>query len=191
MVDFQFRIDRCLPKKIEYGLFLKEVTDYPGGGAPSGWARIPALRHAMATFKHSKYFWYLDQDAIIMNPALSIETHIVERLGSLVRRDVPIVPPESIIKTYRHVPPERVQFILTQDKTGLQPGSMLLKAGPWSHYLLDAWYDPLFRFYNFAKAEQNALVWPPALSMRLNRSLLCCAVLLLRCAVLCCAVLCR
>lgn len=123
----------------------------------------------MATFKHSEYFWYLDQDAIIMNPALSIESHIVERLGSLIRRDVPIVPPDSVIKTYRHVPPERVQFILSQDKTGLQPGSMLFKAGPWSQYMLDAWYDPLFRFYNFAKAEQNALVWS-LVSMCLKRS---------------------
>jgi mannan polymerase II complex MNN11 subunit len=149
-----------------YGLFMKDVSDYPGGGAPSGWARIPAIRHAMSTYKYSEYFWYLDQDAIIMNPSLSIESHILSPLNTLIRRDVPIVPPDSVIRTYRHTPPQRIQFIISQDKTGLQPGSMIAKSGDWANYLLDAWYDPMFRFYNFAKAEQNALVQipPPIIS---------------------------
>jgi mannan polymerase II complex MNN11 subunit len=121
---------------------------------------MPAIRHAMATYKHSEYFWYLDQDALIMDPSLSIEQHILAPLNSLMRRDVPIVPPQSVIKTYRHVPAERIQFIISQDRLGLQPGSMILKSGPWANYFLDAWYDPMFRFYNFGRAEQHALVLP-------------------------------
>jgi len=115
----------------------------------------------MAAYKYSEYFWYLDQDAIIMNPSLSLEDHVLGRLNSLMRRDVPIIPPSSVIKTYRHVPAERMQFILTQDREGLQPGSMLISNGEWANYLLDAWYDPMLRFYNFAKGERNALVQPP------------------------------
>lgn len=132
---------------------------------PAGWARIPALRHALATYPYTTTFWILDQDSIIMNPALSLEAHITSssRLRSLMLRDVSIVPPESVIKTYRHVPPEKVQFILTQDAGGLSPGSMIVRRGEWAHYFLDAWYDPLFRFYNFQNAEQHALVciFPP------------------------------
>lgn len=141
-----------------YGLFIKETTDYPGNGASSGWARIPAIRHAMSTYKYTETFWYLDQDAIIMNPSLSLESHIFAELPNLIRRDIPVVPPDSIIRTYRHVPAEKVQMILSQDKTGLQVGSIILKAGTWAQYFLDAWYDPMFRFYNFQKGEQNALV---------------------------------
>ena len=75
-----------------YALFTKSVEDYPGGGAASGWARIPAIRHAMATYKDSDWFWYLDQDAVIMDPTVSIEEHIHNPLASLVRRNIPIAP---------------------------------------------------------------------------------------------------
>lgn len=155
-----------------YGLFIKSTTDYPpGGSAGSGWSRIPAIRHAMSTYKHSEYFWYLDQDALIMDPTPSLEEHILAPLNSLMRRDVPIVPPQSVIKTYKHVPAERIQFILTQDKLGLTPGSMILKSGPWANYFLDAWYDPMFRFYNFARAETHALEhivqWHPTILTKL------------------------
>lgn len=143
-----------------YGLFIKNITDYPVGEAPNSWARIPAIRHAMKEYKYSTYFWALDQDAVIMNPSLSLEEHILapERLDSIMRRGVPVVPPNSIIETYKYVTPERVQFIVTQDAEGLQPGSIIIKAGPWAHYFLDAWFDPLFRYYGFQKAEQHALV---------------------------------
>jgi len=143
-----------------YGLFIKNITDYPVGEVSNSWARIPAIRHAMKEYKYSTYFWALDQDAVIMNPSLSLEEHVLApgRLGSIMRRGVPVVPPSSIIETYKYVPPERVQFIITQDAEGLQPGSIIVKAGPWAHYFLDAWFDPLFRSYGFQKAEQHALV---------------------------------
>lgn len=114
----------------------------------------------MAVYGHSDNFWYLDQNALIMNPTLSLEKHITSysRLGSLMIKDVPIVPPDSVIRSYRHTPPERIQFILTQDHDGLNPGSFIIKRGMWARYFLDVWYDPLFRMYNFQKAEQHALV---------------------------------
>lgn len=118
------------------------------------------MRHAMTKFPHTQNFWYLDQHAVIMNPSLSLEAHITgpAKLNTLMRRDVPIVPPESVIKTYKHVPAERIQFIITQDKIGMSPGSIIIKSGDWAKYMLDAWYDPMFRFYNFQKAETHALV---------------------------------
>ncbi|CUS09554.1 unnamed protein product [Tuber aestivum] len=156
-----------------YGFFAGNVTDYPVGEAPNGWACIPAIRHAMKEYKYSTYFWFLDQDAVIMNPSLSLEQHILVpgRLGSIMRRGVPVVPSSTVIETYKHVPPERVQFIITQDAGGLQPGSMIIKAGPWAHYLLDAWFDPIFRNYGFQKAEQHALEhivqWHPTVLTKL------------------------
>ncbi|KAI7660834.1 hypothetical protein KC318_g9827, partial [Hortaea werneckii] len=40
---------------------------------------------------------------------------------------------------------------------GLAGGSMLIRSGEWAKYFLDAWFDPLFRSYNFQKAEGHAL----------------------------------
>lgn len=156
-----------------YGLFVKSTSDYPIGPVSSGWSRIPALRHAMSTFPYTDTFFFLDSNSIIMNPTLSIESHIMtpERLGKLMRRDVPVVPPDSVIKTYRHVPVERIQFVLTQDKDGLDPSAMLVKRGQWAHYLFDAWFDPIFRLYGFQKAEKHALEhivqWHPTILTKL------------------------
>lgn len=127
----------------------------------------------MAHHKHSTNFWLLDQHAIIANPSLSLQSHVLapERLRSLMRRDVPIVQPNSVIKTYSHIAPERVQFMLTQDADGLHAGSMIIRRGPWADYFLDAWFDPLFRLYGFQKAEQHALEhvvqWHPTVLTKL------------------------
>lgn len=117
----------------------------------------------MTEYQWSDNFWYLDQDAIIMNPALSLEQHILapKRLGTQMRRDVPVVPPDSVIRTYKHVQPDKIMLIISQDHDGLQPGSMIIRRSEWAKYFLDAWYDPMFRFYNFQKAEQHALVCDP------------------------------
>ena len=95
-----------------------------------------------------------------MNPSVEIKSTITmpKVLGPMMRRDVPIVPPDSVIKTYRHTPPEKINFMLTQDHDGLNPGSFLLRQNPWSRYFLDVWMDPIFKTYNFQRAEQMALV---------------------------------
>ena len=71
--------------------------------------------------------------------------------------DKPVVPPDSVIKTFSHLRGERVDFILTQDKEGLAGGSFMVRTGEWAKYFLDAWFDPLYRSYNFQKAESHAL----------------------------------
>jgi hypothetical protein len=50
-----------------------------------------------------------------------------------------------------------VDFVLTQDKEGLAGGSFMVRTGEWAKYFLDAWFDPLYRSYNFQKAESHAL----------------------------------
>ena len=71
--------------------------------------------------------------------------------------DKPVVPPDSVIKTFSHLKGERVDFVLSQDKDGLAGGSFFVRSGEWAKYFLDAWYDPLYRSYNFQKAEGHAL----------------------------------
>jgi hypothetical protein len=68
-----------------------------------------------------------------------------------------IVPPDSVIKTFSHLKGDRIDFVLSQDNEGLAGGSMVIRAGEWAKFFLDSWFDPLYRSYNFQKAEAHAL----------------------------------
>jgi mannan polymerase II complex MNN11 subunit len=121
---------------------------------------VPAVRHAIALNPTSKYFFHLSSHALIMNPTQSLKAHLLDRnrLESIMLKDVPIVPPDSIIRTFSHQKEKDVDLILTQDAEDLNPGSFILKNGDFARYFLDLWFDPLFRTYNFAKAETHGLV---------------------------------
>lgn len=71
-------------------------------------------------------------------------------------RDIPVVPPDSVIHTFSHLTPSQTNLVLTQDVDNLAHTSFFLRNDEWSHYLLDAWFDPLYRSYNFQKAELHA-----------------------------------
>lgn len=98
-----------------------------------------------------------------MNPALKVEDHIMapKRLESLMIKDQSIVPPDSVIKTFPNLKGENVDLVLTQDKDGLSQASFIIRKGEWSKFFLDTWFDPLYRSYNFQKADLHALVSGP------------------------------
>ncbi len=73
-------------------------------------------------------------------------------------KDVPVVPPDSVIKTFSHLRSDHVDLVMTQDDQGLGEGSMIIRQGDWAKFFLDSWFDPLYRTYNFQKAEVHALV---------------------------------
>lgn len=118
------------------------------------------MRHAMTKFPNSIYIWYLDQNSLIMNPALTVEDHIMnpKRLESLMIKDQSIVPPNSVIKTFPHLKGNHVDLVLTQDSEGLAQGSFIVRRGEWTKFFLDTWFDPLYRTYNFQRADTHALV---------------------------------
>jgi mannan polymerase II complex MNN11 subunit len=127
-----------------------------------------AMRHALSKFPDCKYIWYLDQDAYIMEPSRTVEEQVLAppTLESLMIRDYPVVPPDSIIKTFAHLRGEDAGLIISQDKDGLVSGSMFVRNGDWGKFFTETWRDPLYRKYNFYKAERHALV-----SRRLSRTI--------------------
>lgn len=145
-----------------YSSFFANVSDYESSldEAPSSWAIVPAVRHAMATHPHSTYFFHLSPHALIMNPSKSLKSHLLDssRLESLMLKDVSVVPPDSIIKTFSHLKASDIDLILSRDREDLNPGSFVIRQGDFARFFLDIWFDPLFRTYNFAKAEIHALV---------------------------------
>lgn len=104
--------------------------------------------------------WYLDQNAFIMNPNLKVEDYVMSasKLEANMLKDLPVVPPDSIIKTFSHIKGSDVEFVISQDKEGLASSSFVIKNGEWAEFFLDTWFDPLYRSYNFQKAETHALV---------------------------------
>lgn len=120
------------------------------------------MRHAITKYPDCKYMWFLDQNALIMNPHLKVEDYVMgaSKLEASMFKDLPVVPPDSIIKTFSHLKGDDVEFVLTQDKEGLSSTSFVIKNGEWAKFFLDTWFDPLYRSYNFQKAETHALVSP-------------------------------
>lgn len=121
---------------------------------------VPALRHAMTKYPYSTYFFNLSPHSLIMNPKISLTSHVMDkkRLESIMLRDKPVVPPDSVIRTFTHLKGDKVDLVLTQDAEGLCQGSFILRRGEWAKFFLDTWFDPLYRSYNFQKAEAHALV---------------------------------
>lgn len=160
-------------EKHGYTTFFVGSSDYDLRGAPQSWASLPAVRHAMTMFPDTSYIWYLDQNALIMNPSLKIEEHVMKpsRLEELMIKDHPVVPPDSIIKTFSHLKGHDVDFVLTQDKDGLSSSSFVVKNGEWAKFFIETWFDPIYRSYNFQKAEQHALEhivqWHPTILAKL------------------------
>ncbi|KAK9855378.1 hypothetical protein MYU51_002863 [Penicillium brevicompactum] len=161
-------------KRHGYTNFFASVSDYEDaiGDAPRSWAIAPAVRHAIATHPGSDYFFHLSPHSLIMNPTKSLKSHILEKgkLEELMMKDAPVVPPDSIIKTFAHQKENDVDLIITQDKEDLNPGSFILKSGEFARFFLDMWFDPLYRGYNFAKAETHGLdhilQWHPTVLAR-------------------------
>ncbi|KAL2215903.1 alpha-1,6-mannosyltransferase subunit [Thermoascus aurantiacus ATCC 26904] len=158
-----------------YANFFTNVSYYEPylNNAPRSWAIVPAVRHALTLYPHSTYFFHLSPHALIMNPNLSLKSHVLDRkrLESLMLKDIPVVPPDSVIKTFSHLKGGDVDFILAQDKEDLTSASFIIKQGDWARFFLDVWFDPLYRSYSFAKAETHALdhivQWHPTILAKL------------------------
>ncbi|KAF2107245.1 alpha-1,6-mannosyltransferas-like protein subunit [Lophiotrema nucula] len=146
-------------KRHGYSTFFPQNDDYPLKGAPNSWAKVPALRHAMTLNPTSQWFWYLDTTALIVNPSIALQSHALNpsKLEKLMIVNEPVVPPDSVIKTFGNLKGDRIDVIVTQDKDGLCQSSFVLRQGEWAKYFLDAWFDPIYRSYNFQKAEAHAL----------------------------------
>lgn len=143
-----------------YATFFPNTTDYDlMPDVPRRWSTVPALRHAMTNYPHSSWLWLLSSTALIMNPRESLQTKVLDPrvLETKMIIDKPVVPPDSVIKTFSHLRGERVDFILTQDREGLAGSSFFVRTGDWAKFFLDAWFDPLYRSYNFQKSEEHAL----------------------------------
>jgi mannan polymerase II complex MNN11 subunit len=166
-----------------YTNFFTNVSTYNDLVFPSpvSWATVPALRHALTLYPTTNYLWSLSAHSLITSPSLSLSAHIFNNLTDLMQKDIPVVPPDSVIRTFSHLKPTSCHLIMAQDMDNLAHTSILMRNSPtfrstgepdnWAMYFLDAWFDPLYRSYAFQKAEQHALEhivqWHPTVLAKL------------------------
>ncbi|KAK4122940.1 glycosyltransferase family 34 protein [Parathielavia appendiculata] len=160
-------------EKHGYQTLFAKIGDYSLNGSPGSWTTVVAARDALTKYPDCRYVWYLDASGFVMNPALKVEEHVMQpaRLDELMKKDMPVVPPDSIIKTFSHLKGQDVELVLTQDKEGLSAGSFILRNGEWARFFLETWFAPIYRSYNFQKAEVHALEhivqWHPTILSRM------------------------
>jgi mannan polymerase II complex MNN11 subunit len=151
---------QSLTQRPGYKTLFAKVGDYNLNGSPASWTAVVAMRDALTKYPECRYVWHLDASGFVMNPKLKLEEHVLPpaKLGTLMKKDVPVVPPDGIIKTFSHLRAQDVELVLTQDKEGLSAGSLVLRNGEWAKFFLETWFAPIYRSYNFQKAEVHALV---------------------------------
>lgn len=134
----------------------------------SKWIRLYCLRAAMFAFPQAEWFWYFDQDGLVMNLKVDLIKYLVdaESLKKSMLLEQPVIPPDGLIKTYKNVQPSRIRLIFTQSDRKLESGSFIIKNDFLGKGLLDTWGDRLFLNYNnFPYGPESAIThilqWHP------------------------------
>ncbi|KAH3683974.1 hypothetical protein WICPIJ_005049 [Wickerhamomyces pijperi] len=169
----QNRVNYAQTKK--YGLYVRWLQEF----APffetydhekhKEWVKIYLLRAAMYAFPKAKYFWYLDQDALVMRYDIDVYKYLLDPavLDPIMLRDQPIIPPSGVIRTFKNSKAEKAELFLTQIGQDLNLNSFIIKNGLHTKSLVEFWGDKLFQNYhnfpNFAEsAITHILQWHPA-----------------------------
>ncbi|KAL1955900.1 hypothetical protein VTO42DRAFT_7973 [Malbranchea cinnamomea] len=129
------------------------------------WEKVDVLRQAMRKYPQAKWFWWLDQNSVIMEPSISLHKHVLDNLEAVTYRDINEYNPLNIT----HPPdipyldplslspvgdgkPSSINIIIPQDCAGFNLGSFIVRRSTWTDRLLDVWWDPVLY-------EQRHLQW--------------------------------
>ncbi|OLL26068.1 putative alpha-1,2-galactosyltransferase gmh1, partial [Neolecta irregularis DAH-3] len=144
-------------KRHGYGFFYTNTDRYNAGDMHPAWLKSKAISEAMMTFPKASWFWWLDQDAIIMTPSLSIEAALLnpkilgQKLLSLEKYIREGIPDAFSPEVYNL---DKVDLIFSQDHNGLNTGSMLIRRSLWTDIVLDLWNNPdLVQATEFGKEQ--------------------------------------
>lgn len=168
----QNRVNYCQNQK--YGLYVRWIQEFLPllqVGDKNDYkklAKLYLLRSAMYAFPNAKYFWYLDENSLIMNYDIDLNRYLLnlDVLDPILLKDQPLIPPNGIIRTFKNQKPTDVDIIITQLDQDLNTDSFILKNSFTSKSLLEFWTDNLFRkYHNFPKTIESSLLhilqWHP------------------------------
>ncbi|RLV92160.1 putative alpha-16-mannosyltransferase [Spathaspora sp. JA1] len=132
------------------------------------WVRIYCMQAARFAFPNAKWFWFVDQDSLIMDMSINIEEYMLneQALDPIMMREQPLVPPSGAIKTYKNVKPNSIKLIVTQSESMIETTSFVLKNDHVGKSILEIWGNPLYLNYqSFPYGPDSAIThilqWHP------------------------------
>ncbi|ODQ67345.1 hypothetical protein NADFUDRAFT_49778 [Nadsonia fulvescens var. elongata DSM 6958] len=151
-------------QKHGYGVYGRYFQDYKQFIEHHGitrdkignWAKFFIIRDAMLAFPDAERIWWLDLNVVITNDNINLEEHVLDPkvLDTIMLRDQALIPPESIIHTYKRVPADQIKFVVTQDDKGLSASSFVVSNDLYGRVLMDYWRDPLQMKYGAYRDQQ-------------------------------------
>ena len=137
---------RAYAKRHGYALVIKDMATskrYTHEYRES-WQKVDILRQTMREFPNAEWFWWLDVQTLIMEPSLSLEDHIFNKLDEVAERSIQYFNPLNIEVDIPYVDySQPIDLLITQDCGGFNLGSFFIRNSEWSKILLDIWWDPL------------------------------------------------
>lgn len=124
------------------------------------WEKVDLMKEAMRQFPKAEWFWWLDLETWIMEPKLSLEKHVFEKIPTFDRNLTYFNPAGLELEIPFVDYSQPVDMILTQDCGGFTLGSFMLRRSEWTNLLLDVWWDPVFyeqKHMEWVHGEQTAL----------------------------------
>ncbi|KAH3902126.1 related to Probable alpha-1,6-mannosyltransferase MNN10 [Saccharomycodes ludwigii] len=138
-----------------YGLTIKEmpIDKRYSHEYRESWQKVDILKQTMREFPNTEWFWWLDEETLIMEPTYSLEDHIFKRIDTIVNRTLDGFNPLEMNVDSAYVDyTTPLDMLITQDCGGFNLGSMLVRNSEWTKLLLDIWWDPV-------AYEQKHMLW--------------------------------
>ncbi|KAF3906596.1 hypothetical protein ABW20_dc0108648 [Dactylellina cionopaga] len=146
-----------------YHFHFINISKYDLHGAAPVWAKIPALLDTFIQFPDIHWVWWLDLDAIIMNPDIDLNSHILSHTAMRTKFEGGV----EFLKggsghtgqyMSKDMDPKNVDLIIGQDHNGLNAGSFFIRRSGFTKMLMDMWEEPFYVFNGWPGKEQDALL---------------------------------
>lgn len=140
------------------------------------WEKVDVIKQTMRQYPKAEWFWWMDLHTFIMEPSISLHSHIFKHLQNVTYRDINVYNPlkithppskeeffyldETSLSPVGDDKAESINLIVPQDCGGFNLGSFLIKRSEWSERLLDIWWDPVGyeqKHMEWEHKEQDAL----------------------------------
>ncbi|ANB13697.1 Mnn10p [Sugiyamaella lignohabitans] len=125
------------------------------------WEKVDIIKETMRQFPNAEWFWWLDLHTYIMEPQISLDSHIFRNLYNETYRDASYFNPLSIPIEIPYVDYNQpIDLVISQDCGGFNLGSFFIRRSEWTEKLLDIWWDPVFyeqKHMDWEHKEQDAL----------------------------------
>lgn len=148
-----------------YGLLIKYASDFSKFVEDSynhqvSWSRVALAAEAQISFPGAEWFWYLADDAIIMQPEIDVLNDVLHPnlLEQRLLRQIPVMRYSNThIKTYRNNRINDINYVFCQGLKGISSKSFFFRNSVASQIWLQLWSEPLYRTFQRFDDEEDAL----------------------------------